>query len=239
MTVEQAQDALDRLAAYEAAVSPPAAVAAHEASIEAAHGGDDAYYDEVQPELAARAGDQRAQREREGPTSAAWRTAAAITYREHVMEYGNDGRPEDDRHLSAGEVAARAFAVTLIAGATGVSEAYVSAQLRDAADAEGSARGFDNDPDYLAPPNWGDFVDRYETEPDLRTEASSADEATGMTAAQLAPRGLTGATSAVRRANAALSSTGTPLASTPPDRTAPLTPLPTTESPHRNLSRGR
>jgi hypothetical protein len=120
---------------------------------------EDAYYNEIREEIAAA---EQAQREADGPTGRAWRTAAAITYREHVIEdYGNDGRPEDDRHLSPSEVAARAMAVATIAGATGVPEGYVFAELRAAAVAEGSAPGSDNDPDYLAPPNWETFVDQY------------------------------------------------------------------------------
>lgn len=87
-------------------------------------------------------------------TESAWRTAVAITYREHVLDYGNDGRPEDDLHLSASEVAARAMAIDTVAGATGKLPEYVLTALRDAAIAEGSARGLDSDPDYLAPPDW-------------------------------------------------------------------------------------
>lgn len=120
---------------------------------------EDAYYDEQRAEIAESSDHERAWREAQGPVSGAWRTAAAITYREHVLDYGNDGRPEDDRYLSASEVAARAMAITTIAGATGVPEAYVFAELQAAADAEGSAQGLDNDPDYLAPPNWEAFTD--------------------------------------------------------------------------------
>ena len=134
--------------------------------------------------------DERAQREREGPTSAAWRSAVAITYHEHVLDYGNDGRTEDDRHLSASEVAARAMAITTIAAATGVPEGYVFAELRAAADTYGSAPGTDNDPDYLAPPDWDTFADQYQTaEADFLPGSFSADEATGMTAAQLRGEG--------------------------------------------------
>ena len=123
---------------------------------------EDAYYDKEHKEITERADYERARRERQGPVSAAWRTAASITYREYVLDYGNDGRPEDDRHLSAGEVAARAMAIATIAGATGVPEGYVFGALRAAADAEGSAQGLDNDPDYLAPPDWETFVEQYE-----------------------------------------------------------------------------
>ncbi len=133
---------------------------------------EEAYYHEQQAQIRAEAA---AQREMDGPTGRAWRAAAAITYREHVMDYGNDGRPEDDRHLSASEVAARAMAVATVAGATGVPEGYVLAQLRAAAVAEGSAPGSDNDPDYLAPPDWETFTDRYKSWSALGRAAAARD----------------------------------------------------------------
>lgn len=124
---------------------------------------DDLYEQHKQAEFERERDERKAQMAAEGPVSEAWRAAVAVTYREQVLDYGNDGRIEDDRHLTEAEQATRAAAVGVIAGATGVSPQYVYSELSDAAHAYGQAPGTDYDPDYLAPPDWSTFVENYES----------------------------------------------------------------------------
>lgn len=92
---------------------------------------------------------------------AAWREAAEITYRDYVIDYGNDGRPEDDRVLPAEERQRQQAAIALIAEQTGISAEFIYGQLLDAAYAYGQAPGTDADPDYLGPPDWEDLATRW------------------------------------------------------------------------------
>jgi hypothetical protein len=123
---------------------------------------DDLYQQHQQTEFERARDERKAQMAADGPVSEAWRAAVGVTYHEQVLEYGNDGRPEDDRFLTDAEQATRAAAVDLIARATGVSPGYVHSELQDAAHAYGQAPGTDYDPDYLAAPDWSDFVAGYE-----------------------------------------------------------------------------
>lgn len=123
---------------------------------------DDLYEQYQHAEFERERDERKAQMAAEGPVSEAWRAAVGVTYHEQVLEYGNDGRPEDDRFLTDAEQATRTAAVDLIARATGVSPGYVHSELQDAAHAYGRAPGTDYDPDYLAPPDWSEFVSGYE-----------------------------------------------------------------------------
>lgn len=123
---------------------------------------DDLYEQYQHAEFERERDERKAQMAAEGPVSEAWRAAVGVTYHEQVLEYGNDGRPEDDRFLTDAEQATRAAAIDLIARATGVSPGYVHSELQDAANAYGRAPGTDYDPDYLAPPDWSEFVSGYE-----------------------------------------------------------------------------
>jgi hypothetical protein len=123
---------------------------------------DDLYEQHQHAEFERQRDERKAQMAAEGPVSEAWRAAVGVTYHEQVLEYGNDGRPEDDRFLTDAEQATRTAAVDLIARATGVSPGYVHSELQDAAHAYGQAPGTDYDPDYLAPPDWSEFVSGYE-----------------------------------------------------------------------------
>lgn len=123
---------------------------------------DDLYEQHKHAEFERERDERKAQMAAEGPVSEAWRAAVGVTYHEQVLEYGNDGRPEDDRFLTDAEQATRTAAVDLIARATGVSPGYVHSELQDAANAYGRAPGTDYDPDYLAPPDWSEFVSGYE-----------------------------------------------------------------------------
>lgn len=114
---------------------------------------------------------------------AAWYTGAKITYREHIIGYGNDGRPEDDRQLPADDSAQRDASVDLIAGRTGLESGFIREQMWEAAFAEGRSHGGDGEPDYFAA-DWEYLT----AEAARRTEILmgwSGDAATGMTTAQL------------------------------------------------------
>ncbi|MGH3777970.1 MAG: hypothetical protein ACRDRR_19930 [Pseudonocardiaceae bacterium] len=111
----------------------------------------------INTELAQR---RTAQRAADGPLGSLWREAAEITYHERVIDYGNDGRPEDDRALGAHDQARREVNIATIAEQTGMLPGYIRQQLDDAAYAHGRAPGTDADPDHFAPPDWAELTQR-------------------------------------------------------------------------------
>lgn len=84
----------------------------------------------------------------------AWREGCQQAYTEHIVAYGNDGRPEDDRSTTPHERARFDTAVAEVAEWAGTSEGMVRAQMREAAYLHGQDTGTDADPDRFAPPEW-------------------------------------------------------------------------------------
>lgn len=91
----------------------------------------------------------------------AWRRAAAITYRDYLIDQYNDGSPETDRALSAGERQRQQAAIAFIAEQTGISTGFIKGELWKAAHAYAWAPGSDNDPDYRVPPHWEALADSW------------------------------------------------------------------------------
>ncbi len=153
----------------------------------------------------------------------AWRTAVGVAYDHICAEYGNDGPPEADRHISAEDRAAQWRAIEAIAERLGLPTGPVNQAVQEVAERYGRDH---TDTQTLGQPDWDQVADQWAeyqaeqqtyrdgaaraaaaaaleaqveswgpaemTDADLRMEASSADEATGMTAAQL--RGESGDT---------------------------------------------
>lgn len=68
-----------------------------------------------------------------------WRAAAEIAYHEYVIDYGNDGHPDNDLALPDTEQAQLAAAVEAIAQHTGLPEVFIRSELDNAAYAHGKA----------------------------------------------------------------------------------------------------
>jgi hypothetical protein len=60
-----------------------------------------------------------------------WRKAVGVEYDQRCADYGNNGRPEDDRHISAEDKAAQAAAVAVIADRAGLPTGAVWDAVRD------------------------------------------------------------------------------------------------------------
>lgn len=87
----------------------------------------------------------------------AWKTALDAAYHGVVIDYGNDGRPEDDRHQSAAELAAKDWSIAYLAARTGVPKEFVANRISKTAEAHGAA----NHDEYLQPPDWNDMTSWY------------------------------------------------------------------------------
>ena len=88
----------------------------------------------------------------------AWRTAVDVEYDQRCADYGNDGRPEDDRHISTKDMAAQAAAVAAIAERTGLPTGAVWDAVRDVTDRY--ARDH-TDTATLGQPDWDQVADSW------------------------------------------------------------------------------
>ncbi len=84
----------------------------------------------------------------------AWREGCRQAYTEYIIDYGNDGRPNDDRRMTPAQRARFDTAVREVAHWSGASETRVRAHMRDAAYLHGQDPGHDTDPDRFTPPDW-------------------------------------------------------------------------------------
>lgn len=94
----------------------------------------------------------------ESAVSDAWRKAVGVEYDQRCAEYGNDGRPEDDRHISAEDKAAQAVAVAEIAAQTGLAPGAVWDAVRGVTDDYALDH---TDTKTLGQPDWDAVADRW------------------------------------------------------------------------------
>lgn len=92
---------------------------------------------------------------------AAWREAPKITYRDHVIDYGNDGHPENDSVLPAADRQRQQAAIAVIVEQTGISPGFIRSELLDAAAAYGQAPAHLDSEYLLGPPDWEDLATRW------------------------------------------------------------------------------
>jgi hypothetical protein len=88
------------------------------------------------------------------PVEQAWREGCRAAYTEYIIDYGNDGHPENDRTMKPAQQARFDTAVREVAQWSGASEDMVRGHMRDAAYLHGQDPGHDHDPDRFAPPTW-------------------------------------------------------------------------------------
>ncbi|PZS39953.1 MAG: hypothetical protein DLM62_05545 [Pseudonocardiales bacterium] len=102
--------------------------------------------------------DQPSSEARYPQADAAWDTAVGVAYREVVLDYGNDGRPEDDRHLSDEERSRRADAVTVISQTTGLPQGDVWREVQDAAWKHGQSDDYST---HLRAHDWDQLIEMH------------------------------------------------------------------------------
>jgi hypothetical protein len=103
----------------------------------------------------------------------AWRKAVGVEYDQRCADYGNDGRPEDDRHISAEDKAAQAAAVAAIAERTGMPTGAVWDAVRTIA---GDYALDHTDTKTLGQPDWDRVADDWADLMDqTRSELPSAE----------------------------------------------------------------
>jgi hypothetical protein len=88
------------------------------------------------------------------PVEQAWRQGCRAAYTEYIIDYGNDGHPENDRTMKPAQQARFDAAVREVVEWSGASEGMVRGHMRDAAYLHGQDPGHDHDPDRFAPPDW-------------------------------------------------------------------------------------
>lgn len=90
-----------------------------------------------------------------------WRTAVDVEYDQVCADYGNDGHPENDRHISAQDKAAQRAAIEQIAQRTGLTPGAVADAVRDVAHRYASGRSDGTDGTSLGQPDWDQVADHW------------------------------------------------------------------------------